>query len=412
MRTYRFLVLALMLALFTGSFVAAQEPVEITLQGWSSNPAEDTALQASVDAFMEANPNITVNIQYSPDHVTTMQTAFASGDYPEVFFVDSSKLPEWAEAGVIAPAGDNITDPEGIFPALREVFTYQDTFYCAPKDFSTLALQYNKDLFDAAGLDYPTNDWTWDDLAVAAEALTGENEAGDPVVGLVLPPELPRWLPFLYQAGGTMFNEDFSESTINSPEAAEALNFYVNLAMDGFGGRPSDVDAGWGGEAFGEGRAAMAMEGNWVINFLGDTYPDLNWGSVELPAGPGGEATMAFTVCLGVAADNEHPEESWALVNWLTGPEGAMGIGEEGFGPMPAREDAAAVWLDVRGEEFEPFVTGVENARPWVIPAGFQEFVDAFNSNIQQAFDGQLFPEDVLSTSESVAQEIFERPSN
>src|SRR5690606_37361795 len=110
-------------------------------------------------------------------------------------------------------------------------------------------------------------------------------------------------------------------------------------AMDGFGGRPSDVDAGCGGEAFGEGRAAMAMEGNWVINFLNETYPELNWGVVELPAGPGGEATMAFTVCLGVAADNEHPEESWALVNWLTGPEGAMTVGEEGFGPMPARTE-------------------------------------------------------------------------
>jgi multiple sugar transport system substrate-binding protein len=411
MRHTRVMVLVLaLLALLTVSFAAAQDDqVELTLAGWSSSPAEDAALQESVDAFMEANPNINVTIQYPPDYVTAMQSAFASGDYPNVFYVESFKLPDWAEAGVLAPAEGNVEDEEGIFPSLRNSFTYNGTFYCPPKDFSTLALFYNKDMFDAAGLEYPNADWTWDDLRAAAEALTTTNEAGDQVVGIILPPELPRWLPFLYQAGGAMFNEDMSETTINSDQAAEALNYYVNLRLDGFGAEPSAVDAGWGGEAFGEGRAAMAMEGNWAIQFLADNYPDLNWGITELPAGPGGEATMAFTVCLGVAADNEHPEESWALVNWLTGPEGAMRVAEGGFGVMPARSDAADRWLEVRGEEFQPFVAGVENAHAWVIPAGFQEFLDNFNSGMQQAFDGQMFPEDVLSSSEELANEIYSR---
>ncbi|MBC7814920.1 MAG: ABC transporter substrate-binding protein [Burkholderiales bacterium] len=406
-------VLVVMLALVTGSFATAQDPVEITLQGWSSNPTEDAALQAAVDAFMEANPNIDVTIQYSPDHATTMQAAFAATSDnvkpPEVFFVNSDKFSDWASAGVLAPAEENIEDVEGIFPSLLNVFTYQGTLYCPPKDFSTLALLYNRDLFDAAGVEYPTADWTWDDLRAASEALTTTNDAGEQVVGVVLPAELPRWLPFLYQAGGAPFSEDMSATTINSPEAQEALDFYVNLRLDGFGAEPSAVDSGWGGEAFGNQRAAMALEGNWAISFLNETYPDLNWGIAELPAGSGGEGTMAFTVCLGVAADNDHLEESWALVNWLTGPEGAMTVAEEGFGPMPARMDAAERWIEVRGEDYQPFVAGAENAFPWVLPPGFQEFADNFNSSIQQAFDGQLFPEDVLTSSEEVANEIYAR---
>ncbi len=192
----RFIVLALILvlALSVSGLVHAQG-TSITLSGWSSSDAENKALTDQVDAFMKANPDIKVEVSFSPSYEDTMQTAFASGDYPEVFYVDSSKLPDWAEAGVVAPAGDNIQDVEDIYPSLLQVFTYKGTLYCPPKDFSTMTLQYNKDLFDAAGVEYPTAKWTWDDLRAAAEKLTGKNAEGKSVLGLVTPAELPRWLP-------------------------------------------------------------------------------------------------------------------------------------------------------------------------------------------------------------------------
>lgn len=406
----RFLMvaLAIIMLLALSGVVAAQDDVTIRLAGWSSSEAEDNALRAAVDQFMEANPGINVEIIFSPDHPTTMQTAFASGDYPEVFYIDSSKLPDWVAAGVVAEAGDNIVDQDDIYPSLQEVFTIDGTFYCPPKDFSTMTLQYNIDMFDAAGVDYPTADWTWDDLRTAAEALTGTNDAGDPVLGLVTPAELPRWLPFLYQAGGAIFDAD-GNVTMDSPEAQEAIDFYAGLVNDGFAGAPSAVDSGWGGEAFGNGRVAMAMEGNWVINALNEQWPDINWGVAPLPQGPAGQATMAFTVCYGVAADNAHPDESWALVNFLTGPEGALMVAETSFGVMPARASAADAWIERFGEDMSAFVEGADYAHPWVLPVGFQDFIDAFNDSLQQAFTGALLPEDVLTTSADVANEILAR---
>ncbi|MDL5054961.1 extracellular solute-binding protein [Oscillatoria laete-virens NRMC-F 0139] len=108
MRKFRFLtlVMALLLLVMSGALVSAQDEVTLTLAGWSSNPAEDAALRAALDLFQEQNPGVTVNFIPSPDHTLTMQTAFASGDYAEVFYVDSSRLPDWATAGVVAPAGD------------------------------------------------------------------------------------------------------------------------------------------------------------------------------------------------------------------------------------------------------------------------------------------------------------------
>jgi multiple sugar transport system substrate-binding protein len=402
------LALALMLMLTVSGLTAAQDQVSITLAGWSSSDAENEALQNSVNAFMEANPSITVEVSLSPSYVETMQTAFASGDYPEVFYIDSSKLPDWAEAGVVAPAGENIAGMDDIYPSLLEVFTYEGTLYCPPKDFSTMTLQYNKDLFDAAGVAYPTGEWTWDDLSSASETLTGTNADGQSVLGLVTPPNLERWMPFLFQAGGAIFDDE-GNLTINSPEALEALNFYVNIVADGFAGPPSAVDAGWGGEAFGNGRVAMAMEGNWVINYLKEQFPDLNWGVAPLPVGPAGPATMAFTVCYGVAANAEGAtaDAAWSLVNFLTGPEGALMVAETSFGVMPGRASAADAWLERFGEEMAPFVEGAEYAHKWQLPVGFQPFIDAFNDGLQQAFSGQLLPEDVLAEAESVGQEIL-----
>jgi multiple sugar transport system substrate-binding protein len=413
MRKARWLVLVLVLTLSVmglGSIhsntpAAARQSTDITLMGWSSSQAEDDALQAQVDAFMEANPDINVTISLVPDYVTTIQTSFAAGDSPDVFYIDSSKLPDWVEAGVVASGEGKIVDPEGIFPSLLEVFTYDGTLYCPPKDFSTMTLQYNKDLFDAAGLDYPTADWTWDDLRAAAEALT----QGD-VIGLVTPPNFERWLPFLYQAGGSVLSDDWSEVTFDSDQSREALDFYLGMVNDGIAGPPSAVDAGWGGEAFGNGRVAMAMEGNWVIQYLLTTFPDLNWGVQELPTySDGTRATMAFTVCYGVAAETPNADASWALVNFLTGEEGQAMVAEQGFGPMPVRTSAAATWLEVVGSDMQPFVTSADYAHKWQFPVGFQDVFDTFNAGLQQGFEGNATSDDIITETAGVAEEVLAR---
>jgi multiple sugar transport system substrate-binding protein len=409
------LVLVVLLALPVIAF-AQDDPITITIAGWSSSQAEDAALQARLDAFMEANPDIQVEFVPSTNHPVTMQTAFAADDYPQVFYVDSSKLPDWASAGVVAIGEDDIENQEGFYPALLDVFRFEGDLYCPPKDFSTMALQYNKDLFDAAGLEYPTADWTMDDLRAAAEALTDE-EAG--VIGLVTPAELPRWLPFLYACGGQVFDAE-GTFVMNSEEALAALEYYIGLAQDGIGGAPSAVDAGWGGEAFGTGRAAMAMEGNWVIQAMLDNYPDINWGVAEMPTGPSGEkATMAFTVCYGVASniEGEEAEAAWALVNFLTNDEGAASVAGASFGPMPTRPTAAEAYLEtweartegakVNPEDFNAFIAGADYSYPWVLPVGFQPFIDDFNAKLQLAFDGQETAQGILDSVAGIAEEIM-----
>jgi multiple sugar transport system substrate-binding protein len=409
MRISRFLLLVLLLAFAVSGVSAQDDPVTLVLMGHSSSPAEDEALQAQIAAFEEAYPNIDVDVQLVPEYETVLQTSFASGDYPNVFYVGQEKIDEYVRAGVIAPVEDNLTDVEDIYPSLLTTYTYEGTLYCPAKDFSNLALEYNKDLFDEAGVEYPTADWTWDDLRAAAEQITENTEA----VGIALNPDIDRWFALYAQAGGQLYDEDgnfvFGSEGANYDAAVAAMNFYADLYQSGLARTSSDLGAGWPGDAFGQGLAAMTIEGNWMIQYLLDTFPELNWGVAELPTGPEGtRATLTFSECYGVAADNEHPEESWLLVDFLTGPEGAARLAEGGFGPMPTRASTGDLWLENRGEDYAAFVTGSEYALAPVMPPGFQEFRDTLGGNIQQVAEGNLEAEEAVEEAVEVAQELLE----
>jgi multiple sugar transport system substrate-binding protein len=386
---------------------AAPGVVQIQLMGWASSEAENDRLQEVVDTFNAQREDIQVQLSLVPQYDERLQASLAGGSPPDVFYIDSFRLPDLVRANALEPYEPHALDPDDFYPSLRAAFTWDDIFYCPPKDFSTLALQYNQDLFDAAGVDYPTADWTWEDLRAAAEQLT-ENTPDD-VYGMVLPPDFARFIAFLYQAGGEVADEDFVEMRINSPQALEAINFYVDMVQDGYAAQAADLDSGWPGEAFGRQRAAMAIEGNWIVPFMSDQFPDVNYGIEELPAGPDRQATMAFTVCYGVPANIslERQQAAFELVNYLTGPVGMEAWTDLGLA-MPTRESLRAQWLE-QFPELEPFLAGAEYAEPWQFVPGFQDVLDTINAGLQQALAGIVLPEDVLMEAEDVGNQVLAR---
>jgi len=383
---------------------AAAGVTELQLMGWASSEAENVRLQEMVDNFNTANPDIKVTLNQVPDYDTKLQTSLAGGVPPDVFYVDSFKLPDLVNAGALMPIGDQLENPDDFYPSLSAAFTVDGTLYCPPKDFSTLALEYNTAMFDAAGLDYPTAEWTWEDLATAAEALT-DTDAG--VVGFGLNPDFARWAAFVYQAGANVTDEGMTQMAINSPEALEAFTFLSDMIANGYAAQSSDLDSGWPGEAFGKQKAAMTMEGNWIIPFLKDQFPDVKYGVSELPQGPEGKATMAFTVCYAVPAGAKNADASIKLVNYLTGPEGMKAWTDLGLA-MPTRQSLSAGWLE-QYPDLKPFLDGAEYARKWQFFVGAQAVLDALSSGLQEIYTGGALPEDVLTSAEEAGNEVLAR---
>jgi multiple sugar transport system substrate-binding protein len=403
MRKSRFALVALILILALSAGLVHAQGTTVRVWTGSSSPVEDKFKQDQVAAFMEANPDVTVDLQILPDYGTQIQAAFAAGDYPEVFTVGQGDFPSRADSGVLADGNDMIEAQDDIYPGLKAAFTWNDDLYCAPKDFSTLGLLYNKDLFDAAKLDYPTADWKWEDMSNAAKTLT----SGD-VVGFSAAPDYNRWLAFFYGNGGQLFDAD-GNVVFNSPEGVAALDFYYSFIKDGTGKTPADLDSGWNGEAFGRGLAAMTIEGNWAIGFLNETYPDLKWGVAELPTAPSGnKGTLTFTECwaVGANATGDTADAAWKLVNFLTGADGAQAVADQGFGVMPARPSASDAWLEKVGADYEAYVKGADYAVAPIWPLGYADFDKALVDGTNAVMGGQQTPQEAMDAAAAVAQDI------
>jgi multiple sugar transport system substrate-binding protein len=373
------------------------EGVELRLWGGSSGEAEDQALTELLTAF-NAETGANAVFEAQADMTTALNTALAGGEPPDVFYVDSNNLPDLAAAGALAPVPDGtLSDPDDIYPSLREAFTFDGTWYCPPKDFSTLGLVYDPAALQAAGVEVPT---TWEELAAAAEALTTDTQAG-----LAMGVEYPRWAVFLFQAGADLTNSDVSAITLDTPEAREALQFVADQYTAGHFVSPGEVDAGWAGEAFGQGKAAMTIEGNWIVGYLQQTFPDKTWAVAELPAGPAGQGTFAFTVCYGVAESAANPDASWALIEYLTNAQGSLAW-TTAFNVMPARASVADQWL-ADHPELEAFVTGAEYAHRWGFAPGFGDVISVFNEQANAIVDGDGSVEELIEETVAAGEDVI-----
>lgn len=314
------------------------ERVEVRLSGWAASPQETALLESLLYRFAVENPDIVV--KYEPitgDFWATIRTMVATGEEPDIYYMDIFQFPAFAQEDVLVPLDDMMAAAgvarEEFIPSLIDAFTFNGVTYGIPKDFNTLGLFYNIDMFNAAGVALPTDDWTWDDLSAAAAALS---DPAKQIYGLGVPPDPGRFPIFVFQNGGSVMTDDFTDTLLDSPEAIEAAEFYTGFRAAGTGALPADVGEGWQGTVFGKGQFAMVYEGGWLIPYLREQFPDVNYGVVTPPAGPAGEGNLIFTVAYVISKNSKNPEAAWEVINFLTNEESQTTVLESGFA-LPSR---------------------------------------------------------------------------
>ncbi|WP_117208769.1 ABC transporter substrate-binding protein [Allorhizocola rhizosphaerae] len=373
-----------------------QGPQTLQMYAFSSSPAEDAALNAAIAAYNKLGRH-TVNLSLLPEYDTALQTALAGGQPPDVFYVNDNKLPDLARAGALEPIGDRMDNSADFHESLVKSFTFDGVNYCPPKDFSTLQLVYNPDEFAAAGVQPPT---TWQELATAAEKLT---RPGRP--GLAMNPEFYRWGVFLAQAGAWPTNDDFTAMTMDTPEMRQALQYVADLHRKGHAATPAAVGTGWGGEALGKGKAAMTIEGNWIVGAMKTDFPNVKYAVAELPSGPKGKGTMAFSVCYGVAKASSKRDAAIDFVKFMTQPEQQLAFTKD-FPVMPSRRSLSDEWLSGK-TELKPFVDGAAYARKSVFVPGFRTVIDTLNDGIQGLAAGNRTVDQVISTTQPAGKDVL-----
>jgi multiple sugar transport system substrate-binding protein len=162
----------------------------------------------------------------------------------------------------------------------------------------------------------------------------------------------------------------------------------------------SDLGAGWGGEAFGKGLAAMVIEGNWIQGAMTNDYPDVNYVVAELPEGAGGKGTIQYTNCWGMAALSDNIPGATSLVEFLTSSESQLAAAQA-FGVMPSVASAAEDWK-VAYPELAAFIDGAAYAINLPSQPGTGDVIGDFNSQLATLKSSD--PETILASVQASLQ--------
>ena len=359
---------------------------QMRLSSWVSSPSETDLFKGVLADFREAHPD--VDFKYEPipgNYPEKIQLMLGTQTAPDVFFLKGMTAPSYMSFGILNPLDDYIANtpdfqPDDFFPFTLEAFQREGVQYGIPKDFNTYVLFYNKTLFREAGIDsLPT---TWAEFEQVATQLTKDKDGdGKPdQFGFIVEPVVEMVMPFVYQNGGYFENPDGTLGITDDP-FVEALEFYYGLYENGIATMAQDQGVMWNGDAFGRESAAMAISGGWLMPFLADNYPDLEYGIIPLPAGKQ-QATVAFTTAYTMPKATAYGEEAWELVNYLTGPIGMGNWTKTGIA-MPARRSVAEANGFYEHPVYRTFMESAEFARPFQVKyseRGFEEIVVAFQA--------------------------------
>lgn len=385
----------LFIAVFMLSCTKKSEDNIVRLAG-SMSPGEFLLVPKVLKKFKAKEPNINVKYELiSGNYIDLIQTRIAGGTPPSVFYLDDLYAPDFISKGVLEPLDkyikrDNV-NLEDFYPNLLSAFQRNGKTYGLPKDYNTLGLFYNKEMFAKAKLNPPKN---WKELYNAAKTLTGK-QSGEMIYGLCLPPDLARWLPFLYQVKGDLVSESGEKMAINSPEGLKALKYYVKFINDKVAVKPTSIGTTWCGQAFGLGKVAMAIEGGWLIPSLMNDFPKLKYWVAPLPKGEK-NATIAFTVAYAIPKRCKNKEEAWQLLKYLTGREGMKAWTELGMA-LPSRKSVAKESdYYKKNPQWKALIESTKFAFPWQFEAGFGRISRYITNDFESVFLGLKTPEEAL----------------
>jgi multiple sugar transport system substrate-binding protein len=381
---------------------AAQEVTgSITLAGWTSGGSTEGVLLKQVLAnFKKKYPRIRVTYTALDPYQQNMLAQFAARKPPDVFYVDSNDFPDWAKQGLLEPLGPYISrykfSTKPFFPRLLNAFRYKGQLYGFPKGFSPLSMEINTAMLQRVGGKAPT---TWAQLRTLAQRMKAANipAGGRPIC---LQPEWQRLLAFVYQNKGSLLNASKTRATVNSAAVREAVNFYVGLINSGLAGTQQQLGAGWCGEALGKEKAAITFEGNWIMPFMAEQFPNVRYRVYRMVRNKQA-ATLSFTVSYSIAKASKNKAAAWTLLTYLTGKQGMATWTSKGL-ELPSRKD---VKLRVAGRT--AYVQDAAVGRAWQFAPGFSRVVTVANNELTAVIEGKQTVNGMLAKIQDAANDAL-----
>ena len=254
---------------------------------------------------------------------TLLEAGASGGDMPDVFWMHSNEATKYMSNDILLDLTDKVAASEKLemdkFPSdIKEMYQYDGKTYAVPKDIDTIALWYNKDMFDEAGIPYPDDNWTWDDLYDAAVKLTKDDGSQ---YGIAMNPsnEQDGWMNVIYSMGGNVISEDMKKSGFDDPNTIKAMEYVDKLVKNAM--PPAAVMSETGTDVLlGSGKIAMLSQGSWMVAaFKDNEYISQHCDVAVLPkdAQTGKRVSLYNGLGWAASANTKNPEAAWKLIEFL-----------------------------------------------------------------------------------------------
>ncbi len=366
----------------------------VTINFWhhySAQSAENETLEKVLIPKFEAdNPGIKVNAvshEWADLHDKILISA-KSSTLPDVARLDSAWIPEFQKSGILTQLDTEIANfsevAGNLLDSAMSTASIGGHSYGLALNTNTKILFYNVDAFKEAGLNAPT---TMDEFVSCIKALAGKNAANQQVWGYN-EPALAGWnlCPFIWSMGGSLTNEDQTVASgyINSAETVAAIQMLADLYKE-------DAITGWNSgdipmtDGFGTNRYMMLLEGPWKIAELEGAYPDMNYATLDMPAGKGGSHSVLGGEDISMFT-TANKDAAWKFMQFMTGEFAQTEMAK--CGQIPVNKTALESET-VRNAQFAPFLEAIKNAKSRPTVASWSEIDNELSVAVTAVMNGE-----------------------
>ncbi|ODT82644.1 MAG: ABC transporter substrate-binding protein [Pelagibacterium sp. SCN 64-44] len=407
--------------------VAAQAADISFLTHWG--PDTVALLDAAIDKYEADNPGDTITVRAVPfgDLLTTLRTSGGGAGGATIAGIYDAWLPDLVRDQMVSPAPEAVAaDTAGNWPAgVVSAASSGGTLYGIPNEIDVYALNYNKRLFEEAGITEPPR--TWDEFLAAAEKLTDKSK-GQQGFGLINSWAAGVLHPFaslLVSNGGDLIVD--GKPVLDSQAATETFELYEKLITSGYSDPVmATADANTTGpflDNFVSGKTGMIIMANWWESALkagmGEAFADI--ATAPIPVGPSGDKARSISyswmTVVNAQAGAEEQEAAWKFLSWLNGPDsgenGASAMGDilMSMGILPSRSSDVTAFGDRL--DGDPFLAGytqtLADAKPFPVVLGGQEFSESLQQTLEALQFGQLTAAQAQENAQADATEILAR---
>lgn len=374
---------------------------KLTVAIWDSK--QEPGLKEIISDFTKET-GIEVDIQITPwdDYWTMMEAATTGGEMPDVFWMHSDQIGIYAQYDdILLNLSDKIEksdkiDLENYSEGLVKLYQNDKGEQVAiPKDIDTCTMWYNKTMFDEAGLEYPTEDWTWEDFREAAKKLTKpeKNQYGTAITPTTYQ---EVWYSTIYSYGGKVLSDDKKTSGFDDPKTIEAMQLIEGIVKDGSMPEYNVMSENGPLTLMEAGTVAMTFQGAWMLTDMANNdYIKENCDIAPLPKGPEGRKAITNGLGWAASAQGEHTEEAWQLLEYLGSKEAQTKQADLGI-TMSAYEGVSEGWAKSQPDfNTQVYIDMMKEGQPYPSSKNSQVWLQAMMGKMVDAFSGEKAMEQV-----------------